>query len=194
MSQDVLLFVTIGIISFLAGSIVTWQILRSIDQKPLWDTTQSQEIPRSAQATAPHHAQGAQQAVTRTPASRSRTGRQSSAPVGVLRIVRGAGAGQTYLIRPAATITLGRSDDADIKIDSDGVSRLHAQITHSTDPTTTNEFAIIDYSRNGTFVNDRPVNAVASLHEGDTIKVDSTVLQFLRVRRSRYQPASSATG
>lgn len=187
----VLLFVTIGIISFLAGSIVTWQILRSIEQKPLWDTTKSKEIPRSAQATAPHRAERVQQ-VARAPTSRRHSGRQSSAPVGVLRVIRGEGTGQTYLIRPAATVTLGRSDDADIKIDSQGVSRLHAQITHSTDPTTPNEFAIIDYSRNGTFVNDRPVNAVASLQEGDTVKVDSTVLQFLRVRRSRYNavPAS----
>lgn len=189
----VLLFVTIGIISFLAGSIVTWQVLRSIEHKPLWDTTKSQKIPRSAQATAPQQAQDAQQ-IRRRPATRRRDSRHSSAPVGVLRIIRGVGAGHTYLIRPAATITLGRSDDADIKIDSEGVSRLHAQITHSTDPTTPNEFAIIDYSRNGTFVNDRPVNAVASLQEGDTIKVDTTVLQFLRVRRSRYNSTPAASG
>lgn len=189
--SPVLLFVTIGIISFLAGSIVTWQVLRSIEHKQLWDTTKSQEIPRSVQATAPHHAQDARHD-TRMPASVRRTNRHSSAPVGVLRIVRGPRAGQTFLIRPAATVTLGRSDDSDIKIESEGVSRLHAQITHSTDPTTPNEFAIIDYSRNGTFVNDRPVNAVASLHEGDTIKVDSTVLQFLRVRRSRYNSVAAS--
>lgn len=194
MSPEVLLFVTVGVIGFLAGSIVTWQLRRVLEHRPtLWDTTRWHEIPQSAQATAPHpFHEGERKPAVQQPKPRRRPGRSSSAPVGVLRVIKGMGEGQTFLIRPAATITLGRSDDADIRINSEGVSRLHAQITHSTDPTTTSEFAIIDYSRNGTFVNDRAVNAVASLQEGDVIQIDSTAIQFLRVRRSRHSARQTA--
>lgn len=194
MAQEVLMLVTIAIIGFLAGSIVTWQ-LRQMDREPrLWDTTKSHEVPRSAQATAPQPPPQEGGGSTAS-ASRPSPNRRSSAPAGILRITRGLGVGRTHLIRSSETITLGRGDDVDVRIIEQGVSRLHAQITHSTDPTATNEFAIIDYSRNGTFLNGRRVNAVSSLQSGDIIQVGTTVLQFQRVRmRQQGQASAIAAG
>lgn len=108
-----------------------------------------------------------------------------SAPVAILTAQGGRLGNRSWLLRYAASTTVGRFDDCDIAIDDHGVSRLHAQITHRTDAATSHEFAIFDYSStNGTLVNDQPINAVASLQDGDMIRIGNTEFLFRRVRRT----------
>lgn len=108
---------------------------------------------------------------------------RGGAPVAMLTAV---GDGRSWLLRYAASTTIGRFDDCDIAIDDHGVSRLHAQITHRTDTATAHEFAIFDYSStNGTMVNGLPINAVASLQDGDHIHIGNTEFVFRRVRQGQ---------
>ncbi|GEM_PF-3478811 len=170
-----------ALIGFIAGSLVTWQLRQEADRKPAtWDTTDAQRLLRSVQATAPQVVANLLRRSRGQP--RPREGRRS-APVAVLRATRGLHQGETFLIRRHSTLTIGRADDADIRLDEEGVSRFHAQITHRPDPSGAAEFAIIDYSRNGTLLNGRPIKAVASLEDGDLIQVGSTTLVFQKVRR-----------
>jgi len=164
------------------GSLVTWQLRGPEEQKsPGWDTTSLQRWLDKLQATAPQVV-----ASLRRPAAQAnaRTAGRRSAPVAVLRATNGLRQGETFLLRPMGTLTIGRAEDADIVLNEEGVSRFHAQITHHFDPTSAAaEFALIDYSRNGTLLNGRPVNAVASLQDGDLIQVGSTTFVFQRVRK-----------
>ncbi|MDQ7029390.1 MAG: FHA domain-containing protein [Ardenticatenia bacterium] len=170
-----------ALIGFIAGSLVTWQLRQEADRQPhTWDTTETQRLLRSVQATAP---QVVANLLRRSKASPSPGRARRSAPVAVLRSTRGLHQGETFLIRSLSTLTIGRADDADVVLDEEGVSRFHAQITHRPDPRGTAEFTIIDYSRNGTLLNGRPIKAVASLEDGDIIQVGSTTLVFQKVRR-----------
>lgn len=169
-----------ALIGFIVGSLVTWQLRGPDEQKAsAWDTTSLQRWLDKLQATAPQVIQSLRRSGAQGGA---RTARRS-APVAVLRVMRGIHQGETFLIRPLSTITIGRADDADIVLDEEGVSRFHAQITHRPDSMTAAEFTIIDYSRNGTLLNGRPINAVASLQDGDLIQVGSTTFVFQKVRR-----------
>ncbi|MGI9304083.1 MAG: GGDEF domain-containing protein [Gammaproteobacteria bacterium] len=71
-------------------------------------------------------------------------------------------------------LVLGRSDSADIEIDQQGVSRLHAEI-HVQDGVVN----VVDLdSTNGTFVNDESVSQ-ARLSNGDLIRIGQTIFKFL---------------
>lgn len=106
-------------------------------------------------------------------------------PVAMLTAQGGDLNGQSWIIRYASSMTIGRFNDCDIAVADSGVSRLHAQITHRTDAAPAHEFAIFDYSsKNGTVLNGQPINAVASLQDGDTIAIGSTTFRFRRVRKS----------
>jgi hypothetical protein len=108
---------------------------------------------------------------------------RSRIPVAMLTAKNGERNGQTWLLRQATSTTIGRFDDCDIAINDHGVSRLHAQITHRTDQATAHEFTIFDYSStNGTMVNGQPINAVASLQDGDEVSIGNTSFIFQRVR------------
>ncbi|MDQ4076933.1 MAG: FHA domain-containing protein [Chloroflexota bacterium] len=110
---------------------------------------------------------------------------RSRIPVAVLTAKQGERSGQTWLLRQATSTTIGRFDDCDIAINDHGVSRLHAQITHRTDAATAHEFTIFDYSStNGTMVNGQPINAVASLQDGDEIQIGDSSFIFHRVRHN----------
>ncbi len=172
-----------ALIGFIVGSLVTWQLRGPEEQKSsAWDTTSLQRWLDKLQATAPQVV-----ASFRRPAAQAnaRAAGRRSAPVAVLRATNGLRQGETFLLRPMGTLTIGRAEDADIVLNEEGVSRFHAQITHHFDSTSATEFALIDYSRNGTLLNGRPVNAVASLQDGDLIQVGSTTFVFQRVRMSK---------
>nr|WP_290665702.1 FHA domain-containing protein [Ardenticatena sp.] len=188
--MDYLLLFISAAIGFLFGVLVMWYT-RSGDETPTsWETTDQQAIPISSLMTAPNEVLGAVSAATGLQ-DQQMTG-QRSAPVGVLNAIRGPLRGQTFLIRPGMTLTIGRADDADIVIHEEGVSRLHAHITHRNDPTSPHEFTIIDYSTNGTFLNGKRINAVASLQDEDIIRIGSSEFQFRRVRRALHSSRSRA--
>lgn len=104
-------------------------------------------------------------------------------PVAVLKAQEGENQGRSWLLRYAASTSIGRFDDCDIAINDNDVSRLHAQITHRIDAASAHEFSIFDYSStNGTIVNGQPISAVASLQDGDQIQIGKTEFVFRRVQ------------
>lgn len=110
-------------------------------------------------------------------------------PVAVLKAQGGENEGRQWLLRYAASTSIGRFDDCDIAIDDNDVSRLHAQITHRIDAASAHEFSIFDYSStNGTIVNGQPISAVASLQDGDQIQIGKTEFIFRRVQQKAAQP------
>ena len=87
------------------------------------------------------------------------------------------------------TVTLGGSEDNDLVIDDDKVSRTHARIFRDDD-----EYLVEDVgSTNGTYVNHVKVRT-AYLKSGCTIRLGSTLLRFsLLSERIEIQPSSRAT-
>ena len=105
-------------------------------------------------------------------------------PVAVLKAQGGENEGRSWLLRYAASTSIGRFDDCDIAINDNDVSRLHAQITHRINAASAHEFSIFDYSStNGTIVNGQPISAVASLQDGDQIQIGKTEFIFRRVQQ-----------
>ena len=70
------------------------------------------------------------------------------------------------------TLVIGRSREADLVLDADGVSRKHARITRSGQ----HALNIVDLAaKNGTFLNGERID-VAALHHGDRIQIGPVVL------------------
>ncbi len=67
---------------------------------------------------------------------------------------------------------VGRDPDAEIFLNSDGVSRRHARIEVSADRATIEDLG----SKNGTFVSDQRVEGTRPLSDGDIIRVGSVKL------------------
>jgi hypothetical protein len=107
---------------------------------------------------------------------------RSGAPVAMLQSET---MGKRWLLRAGESASIGRFDDNAIAIDDEEVSRLHAQISHRTDTGEVHEFTIFDYtSTNGTLVNGKPIRGVASLQDGDVVKIGNTELRFRRVSKN----------
>ena len=89
--------------------------------------------------------------------------------------VLGPGAGRRY--RVDGSVIIGRSEDTDIRLVDEGISRQHAMIT----PLPDGGYQISDLqSRNGTFVNGAPTRR-SQLRFGDRITLGSTtVLEMTR--------------
>ena len=81
--------------------------------------------------------------------------------------------GHQYELGPAATVvTVGRHAENTIKIDSDGVSRLHARFEKRAE----GWWVVDNSSTNGTFVNDAQVPA-ALLRCGDRVSLGNTIFK-----------------
>lgn len=76
--------------------------------------------------------------------------------------------------------TLGRSEEARVRIDLAGVSRLHALITVSEETASLEDLG----SKNGTFLGDRRVDAPTPLRDGDLLRLGSVSLAFRAHRGS----------
>jgi two-component system cell cycle response regulator len=86
-------------------------------------------------------------------------------------IIAGTQTGAMYKLDEGETI-IGRSKDASIRIDDEGVSRLHAKIIRQPDGTV----AIVDLnSTNGTFCNGERVDKHV-LRDGDKIQIGTTTI------------------
>lgn len=82
---------------------------------------------------------------------------------------------EEYRLKEDVPLTIGRSQDADIPVADDRVSRIHCGIRYSD-----GDFVLKDLgSSNGTYVNDEKVQT-ATLKPGDRIRVGSTVLRLER--------------
>jgi pSer/pThr/pTyr-binding forkhead associated (FHA) protein len=74
-------------------------------------------------------------------------------------------------------VVVGRSRDADVRVDDGNVSRRHFELVQE-DPTT---WVVVDLgSTNGTEVNGRRVSGRKPLTDGDRITIGSTELVFGR--------------
>jgi hypothetical protein len=194
--QDLLLVASGVAVGFVLG-IVTMLVFRERPPERLWDTTDSGRLQmedlsqtvKQDQSDDTHDqrklperfVEAATGGGATTPLHDTNRG---GVPVAMLTAQGGALDGRSWLLRYATSTTIGRFDDCDIAINDNGVSRLHAQITHRTDAATAHEFAIFDYSStNGTMVNHQPINAVASLQDGDYIHIGNTQFLFRRVRQ-----------
>lgn len=71
-------------------------------------------------------------------------------------------------------MTLGRSPKAEVRVDEEGVSRRHAQLTLRAGQVFVEDMG----STNGTFVNDQRITR-AQINDGDYLKVGDTVLKLV---------------
>ena len=91
------------------------------------------------------------------------------------RVTAADGGSEHVLTRPVSVI--GRSPEADIRLDDPGVSRAHAELRVADD-----DVELVDSgSTNGSKVNGKPVNS-ARLRDGDRLTFGSTTLIFRRDR------------
>jgi len=86
--------------------------------------------------------------------------------------VQGPLTGKTYNLQKITV--LGRSFDADVRVDDLTVSRHHAKVAASPQG-----FMIEDMgSGNGTFVNDQEVESATPLKDGDLIRISQNIFRF----------------
>jgi hypothetical protein len=97
----------------------------------------------------------------------------------VLKFIAGSLQGHEFQLDSGQSIVIGRADDADLRIVEDTVSRKHARISCKND-----EIVIEDLSKNGTYVNSRPVQT-AVLTPGDLIYIGQSVLKVSVPRPAR---------
>jgi DNA-binding winged helix-turn-helix (wHTH) protein len=82
-------------------------------------------------------------------------------------------ADRQFPLSDGATV-IGRARDADIRIESGGVSRHHARVIVTSDDARVEDLG----SKNGTFVDGQPVNGACVLREGAEIRVGTVMLTF----------------
>lgn len=91
----------------------------------------------------------------------------------VLRALKGLSPGQIFPLEHSSA-TLGRHPDCDIVLDVKAVSRQHARISRMD-----GKHFIEDLrSRNGTFVNEQPVEGRRALADGDQVRICDLVFVF----------------
>lgn len=80
-----------------------------------------------------------------------------------------------FELRPGEHV-LGRSEEAQVRLDAPGVSRRHARIVVTRDEATIEDLG----SKNGTFVGERRLEGPSALHDGDRVRLGSQLLVFRR--------------
>jgi len=86
----------------------------------------------------------------------------------------GVAMGMRYAIGEKPLV-LGRGEDCDIRITDHSVSRKHARIDFDPEGVKVTDLG----STNGTFVNDRLMQGVASLQDGDYLRIGNCIYRFL---------------
>ena len=81
--------------------------------------------------------------------------------------------GRRFSLQPGE-VTLGRATSADLHVGQDSISRAHARLSFDGHHTTVSDLG----STNGTWVNDRRVDAVV-LADGDWLQVGQTIFKYL---------------
>jgi diguanylate cyclase (GGDEF)-like protein len=73
------------------------------------------------------------------------------------------------------SVVLGRGEDCDVRLQDHSVSRKHAKI----EPTAEGFYVTDQQSTNGTFVNDRQLDASWLLKDGDYLRVGNCIYRYL---------------
>jgi DNA-binding winged helix-turn-helix (wHTH) protein len=82
--------------------------------------------------------------------------------------------GDRQFLLPEGEVEIGRSSDTAIRIDAAGVSRRHARIVISGDEARVEDLG----SKNGTYVEGKPVTSACLLKDGDEIRIGPVALTF----------------
>ena len=102
------------------------------------------------------------------------TAAESTAPVSNAGIrMSVTGGGRQFLLAEGVTV-IGRAGDAGVRIESGGVSRHHARIVIDRGHAHVEDLG----SKNGTFVDGKPVTDARVLRDGDEIRVGPVALTF----------------
>jgi len=80
-----------------------------------------------------------------------------------------------FELRPGEHV-LGRSEEAQVRLEAPGVSRRHARIVVTRDEATIEDLG----SKNGTFVGERRLEGSLALRDGDRVRLGSQLLVFRR--------------
>ena len=104
-----------------------------------------------------------------------------------LTILTGSAAGQLFKCGKS-TIVMGRSPQADLKLDDDGISRNHARLRCETGRSWVSDLA----SRNGTFVNGERTSGRQRLRDADRVRVGRTVLAYNAAQSSLAEQTTPA--
>src|SRR5258707_12716768 len=94
----------------------------------------------------------------------------------VLRFIAGRQPGREIPVKNEQELVIGRAEDADLRIDEETVSRKHAILFVKND-----EIVLRDCSKNGTYVNGRPILSV-NLTNGDQIHIGRAILKIVTNR------------
>jgi diguanylate cyclase (GGDEF)-like protein len=110
-----------------------------------------------------------EETVIRPPTTPTASGERNA----FLIVLSGRSVGKMFKL-PGGEVSLGRSLEADVRLEDEGVSRLHLKILRDDDGVT-----VVDLdSTNGTYVNGAKVHR-QRLHDGDRVQVGSvTILKF----------------
>ncbi|MBI5369295.1 MAG: FHA domain-containing protein [Planctomycetes bacterium] len=98
-----------------------------------------------------------------------------------LRIIRGEGVGEAFLLPEKGAFLIGRNTDANLRFNDVCVSGMHCQIERSGNV----DMATDVRSRNGTFVNGTRITH-RPLTDGDVIVIGETALQYHRLPDTPY--------
>ena len=91
--------------------------------------------------------------------------------------------GDQQFLLPEGAVEIGRSAEVAIRIDAGSVSRRHARIVIRGDEARLEDLG----SKNGTFVDGKPVTSACLLKDGDEIRIGRVELTF------RLAPPTKAT-
>lgn len=103
----------------------------------------------------------------------------------ILKFIAGPMQGSEFPLENDHEVVIGRSDEADLRILDETVSRKHARIFFRND-----EIVIEDLSKNGTHVNSRPIRK-AILMPGDLVYIGKSVLTLIE---QPHSPGFSPSG
>ncbi len=120
------------------------------------------------------------------PVSKASNGPPSTRPL-ALRFISGKYQGGEFPLIQGRDIHIGRSNDLDMVLAEDMVSRRHARITYQNDEIIIEDLA----STNGTFVNGEKIKR-AKLREGDRVLIGTSILKVVvseGVRRTTKEEA-----
>jgi hypothetical protein len=112
-------------------------------------------------------------------AERGRRGREAapSLPPGPSSLlVQGSGDARPRTVRLAASMTVGRAPECELRIEDTYASQQHARLFAKNDAWFVEDLG----STNGTFVNDQKLAAPAMLQPGDKVRIGQTLLELRR--------------
>ena len=91
-------------------------------------------------------------------------------------LVQGSGDARPRTVRLAASMTVGRAPECELRIEDTYASQQHARLFAKNDAWFVEDLG----STNGTFVNDQKLAAPAMLQPGDKVRIGQTTMELRR--------------